>query len=117
MPSVGILVRRGVHPASLQSDAGRLPSGPRSFNLPDPLALPSILTLKEVSKELRCSKAHLSHIINGKVAGLPTLPVARIGRRVIIRREVFLRWLWSLEGRDETIESDLNSSLETHGKE
>ena len=79
--------------------------------------LPSILTLREVSRELRCSKAHLSHIINGKVAGLPLLPVARIGRRVIIRREALLNWLWTVEGRDGIMDSDLNSSLETHGKE
>jgi hypothetical protein len=79
--------------------------------------LPSILTLKEVSKELRCSKAHLSHIINGKVAGLPPLPFARIGRRVIIRRAALLNWLWTVEGRDGIMGSDLNSSLETHGKE
>ena len=79
--------------------------------------LPSILTLKEVSKELRCSKAHLSHIVNGKVAGLPPLPVARIGRRVIIRREALLNWLWTVEGRDGIMASDLNSSFLTHGKE
>lgn len=78
---------------------------------------PSVLTLRELASELRCSKAHLSHIINGKVAGLPPLPVARIGRRVIIRREVFERWLSTLEGSSETMDADLNSSLETHGKE
>ena len=79
--------------------------------------LPSILTLNEVSKELRCSKAHLSHIINGKVAGLPPLPVARIGRRVLIRREVFLGWLSTLEGRNGTMDADLNSSFLAHGKD
>lgn len=81
------------------------------------MRLPSILTLADVSKELRCSKAHLSHIVNGKVAGLPPLPVARIGRRVIIRREALLKWLWTVEGRDGIMASDLSSSLETHGKE
>ena len=43
--------------------------------------VPSILTLKEASVELRCSKAHLSHIVNGKVDGLPPSPHARVGRR------------------------------------
>jgi hypothetical protein len=79
--------------------------------------LPSILTLREVSQELRCSKAHLSHIINGKVAGLPPLPVARIGRRIIIRRAVLMHWLWIIERHDGIMDSDLSSSLETHGKE
>ena len=92
-------------------------SRPRQPGFVTTPVLPSILTLKEVSKELRCSKAHLSHIINGKVAGLPPLPVARIGRRVIIRRESLLNWLWTVEGRDETMDADLNSSLLTHGKD
>ena len=77
----------------------------------------SVLTLAEVASELRCSKAHMSHIVNGKVAGLPPLPVARIGRRVLIRREALLKWLWTVEGRDGIMASDLNSSLKTHGKE
>jgi len=76
-----------------------------------------VLTFTEAAAELRCSKAHLSHIINGRVAGLPPLPVARIGRRVIIRREALVKWLWIVEGRDGIMTSDLNSSLETHGKE
>ena len=32
-----------------------------------------ILTLLEVSKRLRCSKAHAARLINGKVRGLPRL--------------------------------------------
>ena len=61
-----------------------------------------VLTMSEVANELRCSKAHLSHIVNGKVAGLPPLPVARIGRRVIIRRAALVNWLWIVEGRNGT---------------
>ena len=79
--------------------------------------LSSVLTLSEVATELRCSKAHLSHIVNGKVAGLPPLPVARIGRRVIIRREALLNWLWTVEGRDGIMAVDLNSPFLAHGKE
>jgi hypothetical protein len=81
------------------------------------LTLQGVLTFKEAAAALRCSKAHLSHIINGKVAGLPPLPVARIGRRVIIRREALVKWLWIIEGRNGIMPVDLNSSLETHGKE
>ena len=100
-----------MQPDAVSSSAQRRP------NRGSTIALPSILTLREVATQLRCSKAHLSHIVNGKVAGLPPLPVARIGRRVIIRREALLNWLWTVEGRDETMDADLNSSLETHGKE
>lgn len=77
----------------------------------------TLLTLKEAAFELRCSKAHLSHIVNGKVAGLPPLPVARIGRRIIIRREALAKWLWIVEGSNGIMPVDLNSSLGTHGKE
>lgn len=76
-----------------------------------------ILTMAEAALELRCSKAHLSHIVNGQVADLPPLPVVRIGRRVLIRRAVLLQWLWTLEGGNGIMPSDLNSSLATHGKD
>jgi hypothetical protein len=73
--------------------------------------------MAETAAGLRCSKAHLSHIVNGKVADLPPLPVVRIGRRVLIRRDALSNWLWIIERRDGIIPTDLNSSLETHGKE
>jgi hypothetical protein len=76
-----------------------------------------LLTLKESSSFLRCSKAHLSHIVNGKVADLPPLPTVRIGRRVLIRREALLKWLDLIERSDGIMFSDLNSSLETHERE
>jgi hypothetical protein len=76
-----------------------------------------VLTMSEVAIELRCSKAHLSHIINGKVADLPPLPVFRVGRRVLIRRVALLQWLWTLEGGNGIMPADLNSSLATHGKD
>ncbi len=67
----------------------------------DPLRL---MTVPEVARELRCSKAHLFNVIHSKVAGLPPLPVLNIGRRVLIRREALLRWMELLEGHDEDIE-------------
>ncbi len=76
-----------------------------------------VLTMREVAVQLRCSRAHLSHIVNGKVAGLPPLPVVRIGRRVLIRREVIEKWMFTVESNSEILVSDLNSPLETHGKE
>ena len=32
-----------------------------------------ILTIKEVAKELRCSKAHVANALLGKIKGLPRL--------------------------------------------
>lgn len=56
-----------------------------------------ILTLTEAAKELRCSKAHLSNIIGGKIPRLPRLPVMRVGRRVLIRFDALTQWLKTLE--------------------
>ena len=60
----------------------------------------AVLTLTEVARELRCSKAHLHNIISGKVRGLPPLPVLRLGRRLLIRYDALMRWLLSLESRE-----------------
>jgi excisionase family DNA binding protein len=60
----------------------------------------AVLTIAEVARELRCSKAHLHNVINGKVHGLPPLPVLRIGRRMLIRHEALKAWMLSLEARE-----------------
>ena len=68
---------------------------------PAPLsAATGILTVIEVARELRCSKAHLHNVIHGKVPGLPPLPVLRIGRRVLIRGEAFRQWLLAVEAHE-----------------
>ncbi len=59
----------------------------------------SMLTMSEVAREIRCSKAHLSNIIRGKVPRLPPLPVVRIGRRLLVRYSTLLQWLSVLEDR------------------
>ncbi len=57
----------------------------------------SMLTMSEVAREIRCSKAHLSNIIRGKVPRLPALPVMRIGRRLLIRYSTLVQWLSAIE--------------------
>ena len=52
-----------------------------------------MLTLKQAAEYLRISKAHLSNVINGKVPDVPTLSCARIGRRILIKREWADEWL------------------------
>ena len=61
---------------------------------------PSLLTVAEAARELRCSRAHVHNIIVGKVPGLPPLPVLRIGRRVLIRHEALRVWMLSVEARE-----------------
>jgi excisionase family DNA binding protein len=54
--------------------------------------LDEILTVAEVARELRCSKAHVHHAINGKLAGVTTLPAIRMGRRKLVRRSALENW-------------------------
>jgi excisionase family DNA binding protein len=56
-----------------------------------------ILTLSEAAELVRCSKAHLSNVIGGKVSNLPALPAVRLGRRLLIRRDALLSWLKGVE--------------------
>jgi excisionase family DNA binding protein len=51
-----------------------------------------ILTIPEVAAELRCSKAHVYHAINGKVRGVTSLPAITMGRRKLVRRGTLDRW-------------------------
>ena len=53
----------------------------------------NLLTLAEVAVELRCSKTFASRLARGLVRGVPALPVVRLGRRVLVRREALLDWL------------------------
>jgi len=55
--------------------------------------LPPVLTLKQAAEYLRISKTHLSNVIKGKVAGVPPLRHALIGRRILIKRTWAEEWL------------------------
>lgn len=59
---------------------------------------PQLLTLEECAERLRCSRAHISNLINGKVPGVPPLPHARIGRRVLVRPEWLQAYLERVKG-------------------
>ena len=52
-----------------------------------------ILTIAEVALILRCSKAHVSNLLNGRVAGVPRLTHFCAGRRKLVRREWLDRWM------------------------
>lgn len=54
---------------------------------------PSLLTLDEVAHELRVSKAHASKLARGLVRGTKPLPVIRLGRRVLVRRDDLFQWI------------------------
>jgi hypothetical protein len=52
-----------------------------------------ILTLRELAVMLRCSKAHVSKLLNGKVPGVPPLTHMAIGRRKVTRRDWLQTWM------------------------
>ncbi len=52
----------------------------------------TVLTVLDVARELRCSKAHVYNAINGKVSGVSALRVIHMGRRVLVRRSAFENW-------------------------
>ena len=64
---------------------------------PDSAAPLKVLNLAEAAALVRCSRAHLSNVVNGKVPGIPRLPAVRIGRRVLFRRESLEAWLQQIE--------------------
>ena len=52
-----------------------------------------LLTLANVAKLLHCSKAHVSNVIAGKVAGCIPIPAVRLGRRTLVRHESLQAWI------------------------
>ena len=52
-----------------------------------------ILTVKEVARELRCSKAHVFNAIAGRLRNVTRLPAIRMGRRKLIRRSSLESWI------------------------
>jgi Helix-turn-helix domain len=56
-----------------------------------------VLTVIEVARELRCSKAHVHNLINGKVSGQRPLPSLWLGRRRLVRRCSLDRWITANE--------------------
>ncbi|MFN9297879.1 MAG: helix-turn-helix domain-containing protein [Acidobacteriota bacterium] len=75
----------------------RSPSEPQEQNVEG--RRPRVMNLAEAAEFVRCSKAHLCNILNGKVRGIPQLPAVRVGRRLLFRRESLERWLGEVEAR------------------
>jgi excisionase family DNA binding protein len=56
-------------------------------------SLPEVLTVKEVARELRCSKGHIFNAIAGRLRNVTRLPAIRMGRRKLIRRRTLEQWI------------------------
>jgi hypothetical protein len=55
--------------------------------------LPELLTLADVARILRCSKAHVCNAVLGRVAGCLPIPAIALGRRKLVRKQTLLEWL------------------------
>jgi excisionase family DNA binding protein len=96
--SQGLARRAGsyVHHGIADSSLAELQRVGRTIQ-PDSTAPSKVLNLAEAAALVRCSRAHLSNVVNGKVHGIPRLPAVRIGRRVLFRRESLEAWLQQIE--------------------
>ncbi len=59
------------------------------------IAKRDVLTLSEIARILRCSKTHISNVLNGKVPGVPRLAHVAMGRRKLVLREWLDQWMES----------------------
>jgi Helix-turn-helix domain len=62
-----------------------------------------LLTVKQVSAILHCSKAHVTNLAAGKVHGCSRLPVVRVGRRLLVRSQSFLEWIEQNEAANDNL--------------
>ena len=71
-----------------------------------------LLTLNEVARELRCSKA-----TEGRVRHASRLPSVRLGRRKLVRREALDVWIRENEsgGRDTLLTSEIDAVRRIQG--
>ena len=60
----------------------------------------AIMDIKNAANYLGVSRSHLSHILAGKVPGVPIIPHVRAGRRALIRRAAIDRWISQQEQGD-----------------
>jgi hypothetical protein len=58
-----------------------------------------LLTLATVARLLHCSKAHVANVVAGRVQDCPPIPVVRLGRRKLVRRETLVEWIAQNERR------------------
>lgn len=57
----------------------------------------AVLTVPEVAIMLRCSKAHVHNLINGRVRGADALPALRLGRRSLVLKSSLEEWIKTTE--------------------
>jgi hypothetical protein len=57
----------------------------------------TLLTIRDIATILHCSKTHAAKLLDGRVRGAAPLSHIRLGRRKVVRRLTFDRWLQASE--------------------
>jgi hypothetical protein len=82
---------RGEKYRDREGEEGTVSAGNQAF------AYREIMDIKSAANYLGVSRSHLSHILAGKIPGVPAIPYVRAGRRALIRRSVIDRWILDQE--------------------
>ncbi|MFL6449461.1 MAG: helix-turn-helix domain-containing protein [Bryobacteraceae bacterium] len=54
-----------------------------------------VLTIQQIAAILKCSKNHVSKLLNGQIPGVPVLAHFVMGRRKVSRRHWVAEWMES----------------------
>jgi hypothetical protein len=55
------------------------------------------LTMADVAALLKCSRAHVTNLVAGRVRGCARLPAIHMGRRLLVRPKTLMMWIESNE--------------------
>jgi excisionase family DNA binding protein len=66
-------------------------------------AITETMTMAEAARYLRCSRAHVSNLVAGKVRAVPVLPHVRVGRRLLFLRPSIDGFLREIESRNRKL--------------
>jgi hypothetical protein len=81
----------GATEAEGEAEDGTVSAGNQAF------VYREIMDIKAAANYLGVSRSHLSHILAGKIPGVPAIPYVRAGRRALIRGAVIDRWILDQE--------------------
>lgn len=56
-----------------------------------------LLTMADVAALMKCSRAHVTNLVAGRVRGCVPLPAIHMGRRLLVRPETLMMWIESNE--------------------
>ena len=77
----------------------------------------ALLTIREIATILQCSKTHVARLLDGRVRGADPISHIRLGRRKVVRRLTFDRWLQASESSPTANSRQSLNQMEDHAVE